>query len=193
MEVLKSDNSSTFTLNWGIDTNSVDGTLVFDNKVWSYDALWTASDQGAYVEKGQNSKLFGVISCEAIVQDDGSVLVYLYAKEVEIDDDNFGMVYAICLYATTDGEKYSDYREYYEYVYTFGEDGQPTGYNPLFAKVGDHYEITLSAELIAQWLVLYPADKVAVQGIDVYFYVTLLGEGGLTYVGAAWEGDVVKP
>ena len=193
MEVLKSDNSSTFTLNWGIDTNSVDGTLVFDNKVWSYDALWTASDQGAYVEKGQNSKLFGVISCEAIVQDDGSVLVYLYAKEVEIDDDNFGMVYAICLYATTDGENYSDYREYYEYVYTFGEDGEPTGYNPLFAKVGDHYEITLSAELIAQWLQLYPADKVAVQGIDVYFYVTLLGEGGLTYVGAAWEGDVVKP
>lgn len=194
MEVLKSDNSSTFTLNWGVDTNSVDGTLVFDNKVWSYDALWTAADQGAYVEKGQNSLLYGVKSCEAIVQADGSVIVYLYAKEVEVDKENFGMVFAICLYATTDSAKYSDYDEYYEYIYVFDEEtGEPIDYNPNFVWVNDHYEITLSAEVIAAWLKIFPADKVAVQGIDVYFVVSLLGDVSYPCVGAAWEGAVVNP
>lgn len=58
MEVLKSDNSSGFTLNWGSDTSEVilpsdeekgDDALVYDNKVWSFDTLWKAADQGILV------------------------------------------------------------------------------------------------------------------------------------------------
>ena len=40
LEVLRSDNSSGFTLNWGLDTNSVDGSLVWNNEVYSFDGLW---------------------------------------------------------------------------------------------------------------------------------------------------------
>ena len=81
MEVLKSDNSSGFTLNWGADTAKVDDnnpitfdvpvldeegnvvtttdpvtgekTPVKETKEWSYDALWAAADHGSVVRKGQ--------------------------------------------------------------------------------------------------------------------------------------------
>ena len=60
LEVLKSDNSSGFTLNWGLDTNAtdLDHLIEYDEKLWSFDALWTAADHGAYVVKGANSPLF---------------------------------------------------------------------------------------------------------------------------------------
>lgn len=55
-EVLKSDNSSTFTLNWGADTSVVGSglyetgneknTIVYDGKTWSFDGLWAAADKG---------------------------------------------------------------------------------------------------------------------------------------------------
>ncbi len=52
-EVLKSDNSSGFTLNYGTDTSAPDTSLQYDGKVWSFDSLWTASVKGAIIdEKG---------------------------------------------------------------------------------------------------------------------------------------------
>lgn len=45
-EVLKSDNSSDFTLNWGHDTSKVSNDVVYDGKTWSFDSLWKASDTG---------------------------------------------------------------------------------------------------------------------------------------------------
>lgn len=42
LEVLKSDNSSGFTLNWGTDTSEVSNDIVYDGKVWSFDSLWSA-------------------------------------------------------------------------------------------------------------------------------------------------------
>ena len=50
LEVLKSDNSSGFTLNYGTDTSIPDSSLQYDGKVWSYDALWTASVKGAIID-----------------------------------------------------------------------------------------------------------------------------------------------
>jgi len=56
MEVLKSDNSSGFTLNWGTDTGVVDevNPIIYDGKAWSYDALWAAADHGAVVDDGKD-------------------------------------------------------------------------------------------------------------------------------------------
>lgn len=51
LEVLKSDNSSGFTLNWGADTSEVN--LEFKGVLWSFDSLWQAADTGAYFERGQ--------------------------------------------------------------------------------------------------------------------------------------------
>ena len=58
LEVLKSDNSSTFTLNWGTDTSVVDERhpLVYANQSWSFDALWAAADHGSVVENGRAVK-----------------------------------------------------------------------------------------------------------------------------------------
>ena len=49
MEVLKSDNSSGFTLNWGTNTNSTEQLITYNGKQYTYDALWTAADQGAVI------------------------------------------------------------------------------------------------------------------------------------------------
>lgn len=55
-EVLKSDNSSLFTLNWGEDTGKVNpvNPIVYQGKSWSFDALWSAADHGAIVDEGVN-------------------------------------------------------------------------------------------------------------------------------------------
>lgn len=59
MEVLRSDNSSGFTLNWGAKTDKFDPAhpIVYNNKEWSYDSLWAAADHGSIVSKGLETKL----------------------------------------------------------------------------------------------------------------------------------------
>ena len=56
LEVLKSDNSSGFTLNWGNDTGKVDpiNTIEYDGRSWSFDALWTAADHGTVTSDGKD-------------------------------------------------------------------------------------------------------------------------------------------
>ena len=58
MEVLRSDNSSGFTLNWGADTSKIDESnpIIYDGKEWTYDALWSAADHGSLVSEGKESK-----------------------------------------------------------------------------------------------------------------------------------------
>ena len=58
LEVLKSDNSSTFTLNWGNDTSKVNTKkpLIYDDKIWSFDSLWAVADHGGVVDNGENIK-----------------------------------------------------------------------------------------------------------------------------------------
>lgn len=51
MEVLKSDNSSGFTLNWGKDTSELD--LVYEGETWSYNTLWAAVDHGVVTYQGE--------------------------------------------------------------------------------------------------------------------------------------------
>ena len=51
-EVLKSDNSSGFTLNWGPDTNAPSEKLIWKGMKWSFDALWQAAETGGYFENG---------------------------------------------------------------------------------------------------------------------------------------------
>ena len=58
LEVLKSDNSSTFTLNWGTDTSKLtpEKPLIYQNKMWSFDALWAVADHGGIVNEGEIAK-----------------------------------------------------------------------------------------------------------------------------------------
>ena len=52
-EVLKSDNSSGFTLNWGPDTGKVSDDIVYDGQTWSFDGLWQAADTVAAINNGE--------------------------------------------------------------------------------------------------------------------------------------------
>ena len=111
LEVLKSDNSSGFTLNWGLDTNSVDGKLVYDNQVWSFDALWTAADQGAYVVQGQNSAL----DFTALVEDyafnaDGDLEVSVLAHLENIDNNIITYFAGLILYGYDKDQKYTEFK-----------------------------------------------------------------------------------
>ena len=58
MEVLRSDNSSGFTLNWGADTSKVSDAypIVLDGKEWTYDSLWAAADHGVIAENAEEVK-----------------------------------------------------------------------------------------------------------------------------------------
>lgn len=55
LEVLRSDNSSGFTLNWGPDTSVVDEKrpLIYKGEKYSFDALWQSADRGCVVEDGK--------------------------------------------------------------------------------------------------------------------------------------------
>jgi len=80
MEVLKSDNSSGYTLNWGPDTDVVSNELQYDGCSWSFDSLWQAADTGAYLVDGHVSSLYAVkdqvLSASNFVKnDDGSATV----------------------------------------------------------------------------------------------------------------------
>ena len=90
LEVLKSDNSSGFTLNWGIDTNeiNVNNSISYKNKAWSFDALWTAADQGAYIKDGKNAQIdVGWKNTSAVLNEDYSLTFEGDFLEVVIADD----------------------------------------------------------------------------------------------------------
>ena len=58
LEVLRSDNSSGFTLNWGTDTGKIDESnpIVYDGKEWTFDSLWAAGDHGVIAKDGEEVK-----------------------------------------------------------------------------------------------------------------------------------------
>lgn len=75
LNVLSSDMelSHSFTLNWGVDTNSPDVyPLVYDNVRWSYDALFNAGTTQAIVSEGKNKAALTIDYNNITKNDDGS-------------------------------------------------------------------------------------------------------------------------
>ncbi len=58
LEVLRSDNSSGFTLNWGADTSKKSETfpIVYNGEEWTFDSLWAAADHGVIASDGEEIK-----------------------------------------------------------------------------------------------------------------------------------------
>ena len=87
LEVLKSDNSSSFTLNWGVDTSKVDDNNPISfavkvgneevNKEWSFDAAWAAADHGCVIKNGEpvDSVKFGYTTMPTIGEGEDKHLV----------------------------------------------------------------------------------------------------------------------
>ncbi len=74
MEVLKSDNSSGFTLNWGINTNDASvATIEYKGQKYTYDALFQAADTGAAInEDGSLGHLVDSKLYKNVLNEDGS-------------------------------------------------------------------------------------------------------------------------
>ena len=168
LEVLKSDNSSGFTLNWGVDTSAVDGSLVWNNEAFSFDALWEAADHGVIIQDEEIVQLLVINDVVVERGEDGSVVVYLYVDEHDVDEDNFAFVAGICLYATTDAVDYSDYTETYVLYPEFVEFTDSKG--------NDCYKITFDAETITAWLNLFPEEDLVAQGIDLWIVEVMFGD-----------------
>ena len=187
LEVLKSDNSSGFTLNWGTDTNEVTDKLIYDNKFWSFDALWTAADQGAYVQDGANAPLDFAPDCgvtadgfdDIAVEINGDdVKITLDVREMNVSDGKITTeFYAAVMYgyyALKDGSLSSDY--YVEVVCkdVARVDGAKEGYQRVV--------ITFSkAELEAAGLLNDIAALAAgygYGGFDLYYVITFFGVAG---------------
>ncbi len=73
MEVLKSDNSSGFTLNWGPDTSKID--LNYNGEMWSFDNLWAAADHGVVTYKGESLPPIVVTFGKSEFDGDGNLAV----------------------------------------------------------------------------------------------------------------------
>lgn len=74
MEVLKSDNSSGFTLNWGPDTNDPShDTITYKGKQYTFDALFQAADTGTVVtSEGANARTYSAVLTHNTRNDDGT-------------------------------------------------------------------------------------------------------------------------
>ena len=176
LNVLSSDPNinGNFCLNWGVNTNEVDGSIVYDGKVWSFDGLWQAADHGAVISNGHLYSLVPeAYGLDIVREADGGLTVYLWADDKFIDEENQGFVYAICLFAATKSD-YSDYDE----LYAFAEFDEENGC----------YVFSFSADDIADWLEAYPAASVYVQGFDLYYAEVMNGEIAAQFGYTFWSG-----
>ena len=112
LEILKSDGSTGFTLNWGADTSIVeDGedALIYGGKKWSFDGLWDAADHGVVLNaEGQPLEPVEVV-VSSVVPTTDSVTI-----KGTIEIQNFdGLVVDLADIFGTTASDYSDYFEIY--------------------------------------------------------------------------------
>ena len=217
MEVLKSDNSSTFTLNWGIDTNEY-AEIEWDGRLWTYDALWEVADHGGYVQDGANvmtfdfqvDYLFDEVTeqyyANIVRNADGSLTITGWMFVLEHQDENgeydfYTAPAGLCIYGKN--ATYG-YQELYAYVdgttdlTKFDEEGNPVAGSDFcvweFSEEPDedgYYEvtITLSATFVSTWLEAFPQDTTLnYQGFDFYKVIFLLGEEAPSFHATVWSG-----
>lgn len=113
LEVLKSSNSSGFTLNWGADTTYIDqgeNALIYDNKIWSFDTLWDAADCGVILDNDGNSMKAVEVVVSSVKATAETVSI---AGRLEVADFDGLVVDLFDIYGTTDSANYSDYFEIY--------------------------------------------------------------------------------
>lgn len=152
MEVLKSDNSSGFTLNWGSDTSIVsdsENALVYDGKRWSFNGLWDAADHGVVLDgKGQTLEPVA-ITTTSITEDASSIAVQ---GNIEVTNFDGLKVDLVAIFGTTNA-KYTDYFE----VYPDGSSGCELGegmisdvkFEETATKGKFEYAFTLKGDLVA--------------------------------------------
>ena len=178
VSVLSSDQdiSGSFTLNWGVDTNSTDVyPIVYDGMKWSFDALYNAVNGTAVVAGGQNKAAVAFEYHEIEKNEDGS---YTGSFDVTLalpDITTFGLDGVVCC----------DYERYYNGDKTYEEadleevELEETGKGT--------YKVTFKvpAELVEQYIDGNgtSAEPEGYTGFDLYYNYNLNGvdNQGLLY------------
>ena len=156
MEVLRSDNSSGFTLNWGVDTSVPSAALNFDGRTWSFNSLWQAADGGALVDGKGNLLTSYAANLNGFTENaDGTLTVKLNVGELNCPAGTSKVV-DVVVFGCSDSE-YADYEE--ESIPFTVENGVATA--------------TLTAEQAAKYTAF-----TYVYGYDVYFETNINGEAG---------------
>ena len=165
-EVLRSDNTSGFTLNWGTDTSVVTDDIKYDGRSWSFNALWQAADQGALIDdKGNLISTYDANFLSSTTNDDGSMTVKFNVGELNIEAASSKVV-DVVIFGYTKGNE--DYIE--ESVEFTVKNGVATA--------------TVTAEQAAK----YSAH--AVMAFDVYFQVTVDGEAQAPQLVTCYPSEV---
>ena len=175
MEVLKSDNSSGFTLNWGADTSVISEDLFYDGVYWSYDGLWQAADTGAYFENG---KVVSAFSAPQVIDvtdantfktnEDGSVTFTIPVSIAEVDGVEITMDDAVIFGYIGEGPDYA-------------EDSCGEGKVSITKdEEGKSYVVcTFSADLYTKYSAA--VNELGRLGIDLYYTQTTLGVGASSF------------
>ncbi len=194
MEVLRSDNTSGFTLNWGVDTSVVDPSLKYDGKNWSFNSLWQAADQGALVDPEGNLITTYAANLNSITtNDDGSQTVKFNVGELNVSAATSKVVGVVIFGCSADD--YSDYQE--EALEFTVENGVATATVPAdkvatygaftYAMGYDvYFEVTVNGETSQQLVSVYPTDAPSTEPIEM----AAAGEW-VTYVAASYEERTV--
>ena len=160
LEVLRSDNSSGFTLNWGCDTSVVSEDLFYDGMYWSFDSLWIAADQGGYFEKGQLSEFFSTGDIEpsnVTVNEDGSATIVIDYVQGQVEGLTFNVDKAVVFTYV-----FADNANGYAYI---EEECQAEDVNGQFV-------VTLTAEQYAAYVTASNALELEAGfhfGVDFYY------------------------
>ena len=217
LEVLKSDNSSTFTLNWGIDTNEF-AEIEWDGRLWTFDALWEVADHGGFVQGGKNVPTFDFqldyiydevaeeYYANIVRNADGSLTItgWMFTIEHKDEDGNYDFYTTpagICFYAKTSTVPYTELYAYSDGttdLTEYDEEGNPLeGSDACIWTFGEEADedgyvqvtITLSAAFMDAWLAVFPQDsQFSYQGIDVYKFIFLLGDTSAAFHATIYEG-----
>ena len=162
LEVLKSDNSSGFTLNWGTDTNVVSEDLYYDGMYWSFDSLWEAADKGGYFKDGLVSPAFTAPkeATNVTVNADGSAVIVIDTTIASVEGVEFA-IDDVVIYGVNDTTNYSDYAEESVKATVTQDKGK--------------FTINVSADVFAKY-----KDK-GTKGIDIYYTLTVCGIDSSSY------------
>ena len=177
MEVLKSSNSSGFTLNWGADTSVIaedDTALVYEGHRWSFDTLWDAADAGVILDESGTPIDAVEVQVSSVVPTADTVTIEGTIKVQSFD----GLVVELsAIFGTTDPSKYSDYFEAYPdgSSFCYLDTEEVTSVTEVVWEENGHFSIKLTGELAANVLAY---GSVPVFGVD--YYQTIQGVfGGL--------------
>lgn len=155
-EVLKSDNSSGFTLNWGVDTNKVSKDLIWDGQAWSFDALWQAAETGGYFKDGLLVPNYNTELVSSTKNEDGTATIEIKANLVKAEGVSVKVTDAVIFgYFDVEGKA------------AYDEDSVAFVYD----EETDIITVTVSAELYEKYIKALENSNF---GIDCYFEVVVL-------------------